>query len=296
MRGYSSLKNGLQKPLLKKIKIGLGTAGLEKGASDEKYVHFLKSAMNLGIACIDTAEAYGNGSAERLVGEAIKNSERNNLIITTKVSKEHLKYEDVINSARNSLRRLRTEYIDVYLIHQPNPEIPLKETMRAMDVLVEKKMVKYIGVSNFSLELLREAQSYTKNKIAVNQVEYNLLKRSPEEGLLDYCQKNDIIVMAYRPLLKGKLMKKWFSPFTRLSKKYNKTAAQLSLNWLISKKNVIAIQRTSNISHLKENLGAKGWELSDEDYKMLDRYFKRLWYIYNVARYAKTFIPKKFRF
>ncbi|MBI4153044.1 aldo/keto reductase, partial [Candidatus Woesearchaeota archaeon] len=92
------------------------------------------------------------------------------------------------------------------------------------------------------------------------------------------------------------LMKKWFSPFTRLSKKYNKTAAQLSLNWLISKKNVIAIQRTSNIAHLKENLGAVGWQLSDEDYEKLDRDFKRLWYVYKVVRHAKTFIPKRLHF
>src|SRR3989344_5834171 len=280
---------------LKRIKIVLGTFGL-KEQTNKEYVHFLKSALNIGVVGIDTAEAYGNGDAERSVEEAMKGFDRQKLFITTKVKGENLRYDDVIAACKRSLKRLGTDYIDLYLVHWPNPDIPIKETMHAMDWLVKQKLVRFIGVSNFPLELFKEAQSHTKNKIAVNQVEYNLLKRRPEEGLLEYCQNNDIIVMAYRPLLNGKLMKKWFKIFDRLSTKYDKTQAQIALNWLISKKNVIAIQRTSNISHLKENLGAKGWELSDEDYKMLDRYFKRLWYIYNVARYAKTFIPKKFRF
>ncbi len=280
MEEASVFKNKLPEPTVKKIKIGLGTFGSGKGPSDKKYINFLKAAIKIGITNIDTAEVYGNGRAEKLVGESIKGFKRKKLFITTKVWETNLKYGDAINSAKNSLKRLNTEYIDLYLIHRPNPKISLKETIKAMDFLVKKKMVRHMGVSNFSLKLLKEAQSYTKNKIVVNQVEYNLLKRKPEEGLLDYCQKNDILLVAYRPLMKGLLIKRGFKILDNLSKKYNKTQAQISLNWLISKENVAVIPRTISISHLKDNLGAIGWKLSNEDYNKLDKYFKRLWYIY----------------
>lgn len=102
------------------------------------------------------------------------------MLITDKVSKHHLKYDDVIFAFSKSLERLRTDYIDIYLIHAPNPLIPIEETMNALDHLVEKNMIRYIGVSNFSVFQLQEAQKYTKNRIIVNQIPYSLATRNTD--------------------------------------------------------------------------------------------------------------------
>lgn len=246
---------------------------------DKEDIYAIKTAIKLGMTHIDTAEMYGNGHTEELVGEAISGFDRKNLFITTKVSPEHLRYSDVISSAKKSLKRLKTSYIDLYLIHAPNPNIPLKETMSAMDFLVEKKLVRFIGVSNFSVEQMKEAQVNSKNKIVANQVEYNLLRRNDatlapnvESKIIPYCQKNNIIVIAYQPIARGELAKPGFEILDRLAEKYNKTQAQIAINWLISKKNVVTIPKASNIKHLKENLGAIGWKLKQEDINKLDKW------------------------
>jgi len=189
-----------------------------------------------------------------------------------------LKYHDVIASCKKSLERLQTDYIDIYLIHAPNPEIPLEETMKAMDYLVDQKLVKFIGVSNFSVEEMKEAQKYSKHKIVANQIPYNLATRNKnhrgkcinmESEIIPYCQENDIIVMAYRPIERGLLLEP-HPILETLSEKYNKTKAQIAINWLISKKGIITIPKSTNSKHLEENLGAVGWNLSDEDIKILD--------------------------
>lgn len=123
---------------------------------------------------------YSGGHAEELIGEAIKNFDRSKLIITNKVAPYHLKYDDVITACKKSLERLQTDYIDIYLIHAPNPEVPLEETMKAMDYLLEQGLIKYIGVSNFSVEQMKEAQSYSKNKIIINEIPYNLDTRNKD--------------------------------------------------------------------------------------------------------------------
>src|SRR3989304_206462 len=160
--------SGIKIPVL-----GLGTYGMsgEKKRTaaipeyaDKQHIEAIRTAIKLGMTHIDTAESYGNGHAEKLVAEAIKGLDREKLFITSKVSEENLHYDDVIASCKASLQRLGTNYIDLYLIHFPNPNIPIEETMRTMDFLVEKKSVRFIGVSNFSVEQLKEAQKYAKNK------------------------------------------------------------------------------------------------------------------------------------
>jgi diketogulonate reductase-like aldo/keto reductase len=123
---------------------------------------------------------YGATHTEELIGEAIKDLDRSKLIITSKVYKTHLHYDDVITSCKKSLERLQTTYIDIYLIHAPNPEIPLQETMTALDFLVEQGLIKHIGVSNFSVEQMKEAQKYSKYKIIINQIPYNLSARNED--------------------------------------------------------------------------------------------------------------------
>ncbi len=274
------------KTLIDDVKIpalGLGTWGIggkiePDYSEDEKSIESIKKAVKLGYTLIDTAEMYGAGHTEELISEAIREFDRSKLFIVSKVFKTNLKFDDLINSAKQSLKRLKIDYIDLYLIHAPNPEIPIDETMRAMDFLVEKKLVRFIGVSNFTLELLKEAQSLTKNKIVVNQIEYSLLtrnvgqysnNRNMEAETIPYCQENGIIVMAERPIERGILLKS-HPVMDNLSKKYNKTKAQIAINWLISKRNIVAIPKSTNIDHLKENMGSVGWKLTEEDVELLD--------------------------
>lgn len=261
--------------------LGVGTGGVggwatKDDSKDKEWINALKAAIKLGMTHIDTAEMYGAGHAEELVGEAIKGFNRKKLFITTKVWKTHLRYDDVIHAAKGSLKRLKTKYIDLYLIHWPNTKVPLKETMTAMDFLVEKRIIRFIGVSNFTEKLLKEAQSCTKNKISANQVEYNLLKRGPKKKLLEYCQKNGIILIAYQPVAGGKLAKGGFKVLDEIAKKYNKTQAQIAINWLVSKPNVVTIPKAASIKHIKEDIGALGWKLDDKDTENLDKYFQRV--------------------
>ena len=262
--------------------LGLGTwvMGGERETvttDDKKNIRAIRTAVELGMSHIDTAEMYGCGHSEELVGEAISGFDRKGLFITTKVSPEHLRYNDVIASAEASLRRLRTEHIDLYLVHIPNPEIPIKEAMKAFDFLVERELVRHIGVSNFSVEQMKEAQIHTQNKIVANQIEYNLLSRNQgmltrnmESKIIPYCQENGIVVIAWMPLARGRLVRSGFEILDELAEKYCKTRAQISINWLISQKSVVTIPKTSNVKHLKENLGAIGWSLDKDDTCRLD--------------------------
>ncbi len=266
--------------------LGLGTWNIGGGAirdtsRDREHIQFLRTAIELGVTHFDTAEMYGRGHSEEIVGEAIKSFPREKLFITTKVSPEHLHYAEVLAAARRSLQRLDTQYIDLYLVHVPNLQIPIQETMKAFDFLHRDGLIKFVGVSNFTVEQLQEAQEYTQNRIVTNQIEYSLLIRNRgneymtdvESSMMPYCQENDIVVTAYRPLARGRLTKPGFRILDYLARNYNTTRAQTAINWLISKKKVITIPKTSTIEHLKENLGALGWRLKRQDISRLDSQF-----------------------
>jgi len=286
---YRELVKGIKIPVL-----GLGTWRVGGGLSpdksqDEQAVRVLREGIKLGMTHIDTAEMYAAGHSEEIVGQAIKPFDREKLFIVTKVSPENLRFDDLVNSMKGSLKRLEIDFVDLYLIHWPNPDIPLKETMKAMEYIVEEGFTRFIGVSNFSVKLMKEAQSQlTKQKIVANQVEYNLLHQEPEKELLAYCQKEKIMLIAYKPLALGRLAKPGFKLLDNIAEKYNKTQAQVALNWLISKDRVITIPKTLNIDHLKENFGAVGWKLKEEDMEKLDKVFslysKSVSYkIYNIV-------------
>ena len=275
---FKTLINDIKIPVL-----GLGTwligGALEADYSqDIKAITAIKKAIELGYSHLDTAEMYGNGHCEELIGEAIKNVNRNSLFITSKVRESKLRYDNVIISANESLNRLQTDYIDLYLIHSPSETIPIEETMRAFDHLIENNMVRNIGVSNFRVDQLMEAQKHTKYKIVANQIEYSLLTRNKgkysgnidmESKTIPYCQENNIIIMAERPIERGLILKS-HPVLDKLESKYNKTKAQIAMNWLISKKNIITIPKSINEAHLKENLGALGWKLEIADITALD--------------------------
>ncbi len=237
---------------------------------DKEDIEAIRRAISSGITHIDTAEMYAEGHAEELVGQAIKIIDRRKLFLTTKVSPEHLHHDDVIASAQASLRRLQTSYIDLYLIHSPNHATSLSETMKAMEKLVAAKAVRYVGVSNFSVDSLKEARALYRYPIVANQVHYNLQCREPiKTGLLEYCQNHDVMVIAYRPIEKGMVLSVGAPVVSDLAKMYGKTVAQLAINWLISQKNVVTISKMGSAKHLQENLAALDWQMDPSDWMRL---------------------------
>jgi diketogulonate reductase-like aldo/keto reductase len=256
--------------------LGLGTwhMGMDS-SSREQEVEAVKYAIEKGLTHIDTAEMYSDGESERIVGEAVKDFKREDLFITTKVSPKHFEYEQVLEACERSLERLNLEYVDLYLLHWPNYDVPLEETMRAMNELVDTGDIKRIGVSNFSVELMEEARSLTEHGIFTNQVEYSLADLSPEtNGVLEYCQKNEMILTAYSPLGQGALVGKGrHKVLDEIAEKYDKTNVQVALNYLTSQPNTIAIPKSSKKEHIDEILGAVDWRLEESDISRLRESF-----------------------
>jgi diketogulonate reductase-like aldo/keto reductase len=199
---------------------------------------------------------------------------RDRVFLATKVSARNLHHGDLLRSAEGSLRRLGVDYIDLYQVHYPNPEIPIEETMGAMEQLVDEGKVRYIGVSNFSLEqLVAACRATPKHPIVSNQVRYNLADRTIENGLLQYCQANGITVIAYSPL--GRELPRLIDCdpnglLPRISRETGRTIAQIAINWCLCNDGVIAIPKGNSVEHVLENCAASGWRLSDEHIRLLN--------------------------
>jgi diketogulonate reductase-like aldo/keto reductase len=248
------------------------TIGWKRGAGSK--VEALKAGLDGGMNFIDTAEIYGS---EPLVARAIKGRKREDLFIATKAWPNHLRRDALVRSLERSLRVLETPYVDLYQAHFPNTKVPIAETMAAMEELKDKGMLLSIGVSNFSLQQTIDANAaLKKSQLASNQVECSLAHREIEADLLPYCESNKISIISYYPLGHGKLTTaSRGSKMEEICKAYSKTPAQVALNWLASGRNVFAIPRASRAEHVKENLGASGWELKAEDRAQLEGAFPR---------------------
>ena len=270
--GRKTLNNGFSMPMY-----GLGTwhigGSWEPGPQSENSPEIwnLRDIIdNEGVTHLDTAEVYGKGNTEQLIGQALKGRDHSRMFLVSKVMDTHLSYDAVIEACKGSLERLMTNYLDLYMVHKYNPNVPLKETMRALEYLKNEGLIRNIGVSNFGVEHLKEAQSYTSYPIVCDQVHYNLEFREPERsGLLPYCQANDIMLTAYRSVQRGAFSEHPPAILNEMMEKYRKTPSQIALNWLLSQKNVVAIAKTKHIKHLKENLGSLGWEMEAEDVERL---------------------------
>ena len=258
-----------------------------------------QKAMELGINFVDTAEIYGRGKSEEIVGEAIR-GHREEVVVATKVSPWNLSHRGVIRAAERSLRRLGIDIIDLYQIHFPNPLFPIQNTMKAMKKLVKEGKVRSVGVSNFNLKKLKAAQdALAPIELASNQVRYNLLDREIEPELLPYTKAEKITIIAYSPLAQGLLTGKYTSDtrptsfiqavnpgfsspnLTRLAefqgnlsdiaKAHGKTPSQVALNWLMSKENVVAIPGVKNVEHAISDAGAVDWRLTDLEIETLEK-------------------------
>ena len=247
---------------------GMGGTWERDPSTVDASIEALHTGLSLGLKIIDVAESYGDGLSEEIVGRAVA-GRRQDVYLISKVWKTHLAYDDVLRAAEGSLKRLNTDHLDLYLVHWPNNEIPLSETMRAMERLVDEKLINAIGVSNFSLQLIEEAQSHLKHTaIVAHEFEYNLLAREAEHDVIPYCRARDIDIIAYRPLAKGVLAQHTSTVLENLAKKYTKTPNQIALNWILSQ-DIVAIPKSGNPAHIKENAGAVDWTLSLEDINQL---------------------------
>ncbi len=259
--------------------IGMGTWMIEGRSRDgeSRAIEALRLGLDLGMNHIDTAEMYGNGRAEELVAQAV-DEQREQVFLVSKVLPSNASYQGTLKACERSLKRLKTDFIDLYLLHWPSSQNPIKETMHAMEELVDEGMIRYIGVSNFDVGLLREAQhALKKYRIACNQVLYHLAYRGIERDLIPYCAENGIAIVGYSPFGHGNFP----SPYSRggkvlaeIAKRYNRTIRQVALNFLTRDPNLFTIPKTSNPDHIRDNSGGVGdWKLTNEDIAAIDRLF-----------------------
>lgn len=257
-----------------KIGFGMWKIGGDSYADsslDSKSMTALRTALEVGYTHFDTAEAYASGHSEELLGRAIRetNTKREKLFITTKISPEHLAPEQIFRSCENSLRRINVEYVDLYLIHwPPRASTQLDEAFRALNKLVREGKIKHLGVSNFNLKLLKQAQSLSETPILTDQVPYRLPDRTyVENGVLEYCQQNDILLTAYSPVKFRNL------PVNKtvqgIAAAHSATSFQIALAWLVAQPRVITIPMSFNPQHIRENFEAADIELSEAEFKTL---------------------------
>lgn len=229
-------------------------------------------ALELGSFLIDTAESY---RTEPQVGRAVQ-GKRDDYFIATKVSPEHLSYDDVLAAAERSLKALGTDRIDLYQLHAPSPHVPIQETMRAMDDLVAAGKVRFVGVSNFSVEELREAdEALGSGSVVENQIKYSLFDREFAESVIPYCEEHGVTVLAYSSLEQGRFADELSGnealseAMDRVCAETAKTPAQVILNWVLRSPAVVTIPQTNRVERVDENCAASGWRLSDEQHAAL---------------------------
>lgn len=252
-------------------RLGLGTWRMgENAAQKNAEVAVLQHAIAQGVTLIDTAEMYGEGGAEEVVGEAIR-GRRDGLFLVSKVYPWNASKRGTIAACERSLKRLGIDCIDLYLLHWRG-DPPLKETLAAFDQLQRDGKIGRWGVSNFDHDDISELLALpTGAQCAANQVYYNLAKRWPEAKVMKVQSRTRMATMAYSPLDQGRLIS--HSALTPIAKKHNATAAQVALAWLMGRKDVIAIPKTSRIAGVDEILGACAVALDDEDLRVLTAAF-----------------------
>jgi diketogulonate reductase-like aldo/keto reductase len=259
--------------------IGMGTWGMGGGmradpSRDSEAIEALKLGLDLGMTHVDTAEMYGAGHSEEIVAKALEDW-RKPVFVASKVSPSHFAYDDLLRSARKSLDRLHVKQVNLYQLHWPNSRIPISETMKAMEKLVRDGSIRYIGVSNFSVPQMREAQAaLSRETIVSNQVEYSIVDRAVEKDILPYCQREKLTLIAYSPLGQGRISKGQggvFRVVDKIAARLGKSRSQVALKWLLQHESVVVIPKASDKEHVRENAGASASNLSDSDFQEIDR-------------------------
>ncbi|MFQ3308222.1 MAG: 2,5-diketo-D-gluconate reductase B [Candidatus Nanohaloarchaea archaeon] len=242
--------------------LGLGTW---QNTVPEECVKSVEQALNMGYRHIDTAQAYSN---EEEVGKGLEAAdvERQDYFLATKVWIDNLAHDDVLETTEESLNKLDVDSVDLLYVHWPARAYDPEETMAAFNQLVEEEKIDNIGVSNFSPEQIEEAQKHADTKILANQVEMHPLLQ--QEELLEYCQDNDMCLVAYSPLARGKVFE--VPEIQKIAEKHNVSEAQVSLAWLMQHDNVVVIPKASSEDHIRDNWNAKNLELDEEDIEKIN--------------------------
>ena len=251
--------------------LGQGTWGMGEGISPADIeADSLRAGLDLGLKLIDTAEMYGNGGSERVVGKALV-GRRDDAFVVSKVLPSHASRKGTIEACERSLKNLKIEKIDLYLLHWQS-SVPLSETVEALEKLVTQGKIGAWGVSNFDTALMENlAQIAAKGHIATNQILYNLSRRGPEFDLIPWCENHNIPVMAYAPIEQGRIMKN--RDLLDIAGKLNVAPSVLALAWVIRNPLMIAIPKTSSIKHLRENTKALDLTLDQDVLQRLDKIF-----------------------
>ena len=260
-----------------KVRLGQGTWRIGENRSQrQSEIAALRLGMDLGMTLIDTAEMYAEGGAEEVVGEAIKDRAREDVFVVTKVYPHNAARRGVIEACKRSLRRLQTDYIDLYLLHWRG-SVPLSETLEGFKFLKETGSIRDYGMSNFDVSDMEEAYALLGgDQIATNQVLYNLINRGIEWDLLPWCRERGIPIMAYSPIgIDSAEQKRVFgnAAIKKIASKHNATPAQIALAWILRHKDVIAIPKASRPEHIRDNRAALDITLTSQDLKELDQAF-----------------------
>lgn len=263
---YIALPSGDDVPVF-----GQGTWFMGEQRSDiSREVYALQKGIEYGLSLIDTAEMYADGGAEEVVGAAIK-GRRDEVFLVSKVLPGNASLKGTTTACEASLKRLGTDYIDLYLLHWRG-NIPLGETVEAMETLIDQGKIGQWGVSNFDVDDLDELLTIVDSEqLATNQVLYNLSRRGIEYDMLPWSRTHSMPIMAYSPIEQGRLLE--HPALTEVAKRHNATPAQIALAWVIRDHNVITIPKASTLEHMQENIGSLAITLIHEDYLTLDAAF-----------------------
>jgi len=247
--------------------LGLGTWRMgERGKSAGEEEVALRLGLDLGMTLIDTAEMYGDGGAEKIVGKVIS-GRRDGVYLVSKVLPQNAGRKAAVTACENSLRRLGTDHLDLYLLHWRG-SVPLGETVAAFETLHRDGKIRHWGVSNFELADMKALETAA---VAANQLLYNLVRRGIEWDLLPWCRARGIPVMAYSPVEQGRLLRN--PALRRLATERHVTPAQLALAWVLHQPGVVVIPKAANPAHLRENRAALDIALTPKELAALDRAF-----------------------
>lgn len=251
--------------------LGQGTWRMgENAAARKDEVAALKLGLDLGMTLIDTAEMYGKGKAEEIVGEAIA-GRREEPFLVSKVLPENASLKGTVWACERSLKRLGTDRIDLYLLHWQGPHL-LSDTFEAFDRLVEQGKIRFYGVSNFDLDALRRLERVPNGANTVaNQVMYSLSRRGIESSLLPWCAKNAIAVMAYSPLDQGRLLGE--PALARIAQRHDVAPEAVAIAWTMREPFLVVIPKAATPEHVRANAKALELALADEDFAELDAAF-----------------------
>jgi diketogulonate reductase-like aldo/keto reductase len=251
--------------------LGLGTYGMGEDSRTRKAeIAALRLGLDLGMTLIDTAEMYADGGAEKVVAQAIA-GRRDEVFIVSKVLPEHAARRAVIAACERSLKRLKTDRIDLYLLHWRG-DTPLAETVDAFEALVKARKIRHWGVSNLDVDEMQELNRLPAGRlVAVNQVMYNLARRGIEYDLMPWCRRRHIAVMAYSPLDEGRLVRA--RKLKAIAARLGATPAQIALAWLLRQKGVVAIPKAASVAHVQDNHAALALRFARTDLAALDAAF-----------------------